>query len=199
MNGPRDPSLDVRGLSDEEVGALLRQAVAFPSRPDVVPDVLGRIRATASDRGWRWTWPRLSRGLVLALVGSIVAGAVAGAAILGVPGIRIITIEELELPAPAVTEPAWEVDRVSAALDLGIAMSEDDVRARVEMPVFPPVDPALGPPDAVFLEPSLAGGMVSMVWRAQPGLPAADATGVGLLISLFDSEVNPEAFQKLCD
>jgi hypothetical protein len=78
-------------------------------------------------------------------------------------------------------------------------MSLDDVRARVEMPVVPPTDPELGPPDAFYLDRGLAGGMVSMVWTARPGVPAADETGVGLLISQFDGSVNPDAFQKLRD
>jgi hypothetical protein len=128
-----------------------------------------------------------------------VAGAVAGAAILGVPGIRILTVEELRRPAPTVSAPGSDADRVGAALDLGIAMSLDDVRARVEMPVVPPVDPALGPPDELYLDLRLGGGMVSMLWTARPGLPAAHETGVGLLISQFDGAINPDGFEKLRD
>ena len=135
----------------------------------------------------------------MALLALIVAGAVAAAAILGVPGIRIITVEELERPAPAVSAPASDVDRASAALGLGIAMSLDDVRARVEMPVVPPLDPALGPPDAYFLDRGLAGGMVSMIWTARSGLPAADETGLAVLISQFDGAVNADGFVKLRD
>src|SRR6185436_13315131 len=78
-------------------------------------------------------------------------------------------------------------------------MSLEDVRARVEMPVDPPSDPALGPPDAIYLDPLVAGGMVSMVWSAGPDLPATAETGVGLLISQFDADVNEDGFEKLRD
>jgi hypothetical protein len=181
------------------VGALLRQAFAFPATPDTASGVLGSLQATSSPRRRPWTWPRLSRGLALALLVLIVAAAVAAAAILGVPGIRIVTVDDLERPTPAVSAPAADSGRVSAALGLGVRMSLDDVRARVEMPVVPPTDTELGPPDAFYLDRGLAGGMVSMVWTARPGLPAADGTGVGLLISQFDGSVNLDAFQKLRD
>jgi hypothetical protein len=199
VNDPHHRSLDLRHLSDDEVGGLLRQAFAFPASPDLAPGVLVRLQPTASDRRWRWSWPRLSRGAVLALLALVVAGAIAAAAILGVPGIRILTVEELERPAPAVSAPAADPDRASVALGLGTAMSLDDVRARVEMPVVLPADPALGPPDAFYLDRTVAGGMVSMVWSARPELLAADETGVGLLISQFDGSVNPDGFAKLRD
>jgi hypothetical protein len=84
-------------------------------------------------------------------------------------------------------------------LGLGTRTSLDDVRGNVDMPVEPPADPALGPPDAVFLDPSLAGGMVSMVWVARPDLAVTGPSGVGLLISQFDGSINPGGFQKLVD
>jgi hypothetical protein len=199
VNVPGRSSLDLRDLSDDDLGALLREAFAFPANADIAPGVLGRLDATGSPRRWPWTWPRLSRGLALALLGLIVAVAVAAAAILGVPGIRIVTVDELERPTPAVSAPATDVSRVSPALGLGVAMSLEDVRARVEMPVVPPADPALGPPDAFYLDRSVAGGMVSMVWTARPNLTAAEDTGVGLLVSVFDGAVNPDGFVKLRD
>jgi hypothetical protein len=78
-------------------------------------------------------------------------------------------------------------------------MSLDDIRARVEMPVVPPADEAIGPPDALYLDPLVAGGMVSMAYTARPDLPAADETGAGLLISQFDGSINRDGFQKLRD
>jgi hypothetical protein len=67
------------------------------------------------------------------------------------------------------------------------------------MPVVPPADPELSDPDALYLDRGLAGGMVSMVWSARPGLPAAGTTGVGLLVSQFESQINPAGFDKLVD
>ena len=78
-------------------------------------------------------------------------------------------------------------------------MRLSEARERVGMPVATPDDPALGSPDAVYRDSGLAGGMVSMVWAARPGLPASDQTGVGLLISQFDGQVNRDGFRKLVD
>jgi hypothetical protein len=187
---------DQRTLSDDDLGGLLRQAFAFPPSPDLAADVLQRLPVRR--RGRSWTWPRLSRGLVLALLALLVAGAVAGAAILGVPGIRILFTDPIDRPGPSVSAHPIDLGRVRQ-LGLGTRMSLADARARVEMQVRPPADPSLGPPDAVFLDASLAGGMVSMVWTARPGLAAAGPSGVGLLISQFDGSVNPGGFQKLVD
>ena len=138
--------------------------------------------------------------MALALLALIVAGAVAAAAILGVPGIRIVTVEELERPAPAVSAPASDVDRVSAALGLGIAMSLDDVRARVEMPVVPPRDPALGPPDA-YLPGSQRWPGAWCRWSGRRGPACRPPTrrARAVLISQFDGAVNPDGFVKLRD
>jgi hypothetical protein len=137
--------------------------------------------------------------VVLALLALVFAGVVTAAAILGVPGIRIVFVDELERPSPAVSAPASDVGRAGAALGLGTRMSLDDIRARVEMSVVPPADATLGPPDAFYLAPTLAGGMVSMVWMARPDMPAADETGVALVISQFEGAINRDGFQKLLD
>jgi hypothetical protein len=199
VNDSRDRSLVLVDLADDDLGAALRQAFDFPASPDVVPGLQSRLGEAVTPQPWRWSWPRLSRGMVLGLLALLVIAAVTAAAILGVPGIRIVTIEELERPEPAVSTPASDVEGVGARLGLGSPMSLDDIRALVEMPVIPPDDEALGPPDALYLDPLLAGGMVSMVWSARPDLPAADETGAGLLISQFDAVVNPDGFQKLRD
>jgi hypothetical protein len=199
MIDSHDRAFDVRELSDDELGAMLRQAFAFPSTPELTTGVIDRIEATSTGQARIWRWPRLSRGLVLAVLALAVAGAVAAAAILGVPGIRIVTVDEMQRPTPAASASPSDLRRMSAALGLGVALSLDEVRELVGMPVVPPADPELGPPDALYLDRGLAGGMVSMVWSARPGLPAAGTTGVGLLVSQFDGQVNSAGFEKLVD
>jgi len=149
VNDPRDRPLGFQDLNDDDLGAALRLAFAFPTAPDLAPSVLSGLGEAMPLRRRRFTWPRLSRGVALALVALVVVGAVAAATILGVPGIRILWTEDLERPEPAFSAPAADVGRVGAALGLGTRMSLDDIRARVEMPVVPPADEALGPPDAV--------------------------------------------------
>lgn len=197
MSAPERQGFDHRSLSDDDLGGLLRQAFAFPPSPDLTADVLTRL-PVQQRLGRRWPWTRLSRGVAFALLALLIVGAVATAAILGVPGIRILFTEQLERPQPAVTAPPETLERMRQ-LGLGARSSLDEVRRRVDMRVEPPADPALGPPDAVFLDPSLAEGMVSMVWTARPDLAPVGPSGIGLLISQFDGSVNPGGFQKLVD
>jgi hypothetical protein len=55
-----------------------------------------------------------------------------------------------------------------------------------------PTDPAIGPPDAVFLD----RGIVSLVWGPRPGLTAG-SDGVGLLINEFRGSVTDDYYQKV--
>ena len=59
-----------------------------------------------------------------------------------------------------------------------------------------PQDPAFGPPDAAYIDPTRAG-QVSLVWAARPGLPATTEPGVGLLMSVFDGTVDDGFFTKV--
>jgi hypothetical protein len=191
--------IDARVLSDDELGALLRRAWVFPPTPDVVPTVLARLPMGGAPS--RLVWPRIIRVLALALLAVLLAVAVAIAAIIGVRGIRIATIDQVERPSPSeATSPrSTDLARVGAALALGRALTLDQIDRQVDMPVQLPDDPALGPPDAAFLDRAVLGGMVSMIWASGPGLPLAHETGVGLLISQFDGRINPDGILKLRD
>ena len=136
----------------------------------------------------------------MALLALIVAGAVAAAAILGVPGIRITTVEELERPAPAVSAPASDVDRAERRA----GSRHRDVpgrcsRSRGDAGASLRSTQRSGLPTRSSWTARLAGGMVSMIWTARPGLPAADETGLAVLISQFDGAVNADGFVKLRD
>ena len=58
-----------------------------------------------------------------------------------------------------------------------------------------PQDPALGPPDAAYIDHTRAG-QVSLVWAARPGLPATIEPGVGLVMTVFDGSVDDGFFTK---
>jgi hypothetical protein len=53
------------------------------------------------------------------------------------------------------------------------------------------------PSPEVYRSVAPAGGEVSLVYRAGPGLPASPQTRVGLLVLEFDGTVNPEFIQKI--
>ena len=52
------------------------------------------------------------------------------------------------------------------------------------LPFTPLLPPELGPPDRVHLEQDVAGGMLTLVWSARPGLPPA-AGEVGAVLTEF--------------
>jgi hypothetical protein len=89
---------------------------------------------------------------------------------LGIGAVRIERVERLPDLAPA------------RHLGLGRRMTAAEARRRTGLPV--PRVGALGPPDAVYASAEIAGGAVSLVHLARPGLPEATA-GVGALLSVF--------------
>src|SRR4051794_18098888 len=85
-------------------------------------------------------------------------------------------------PPGATTRTSAAPTPVGAHLFLGQLLTLEAVRARVSFPVLVPALPELGPADEVYYDLPPAGGMVSLVWHARPGLPAVADTGVGLLL-----------------
>jgi hypothetical protein len=81
-------------------------------------------------------------------------------------------------------------------MGLGERVELADVDARAGFDVRWPNDPAIGPPDAAYIDVT-KGGQVSLVWATRPDLPATLEPGVGLLLSQFRGEVDAGVFSKL--
>jgi hypothetical protein len=200
-------------FDDEALGAALRElggAIEMPvARPAGGQDVAARARArleasgTEPRRGWaaRWTGPAgrrpLRRSLVLALAALLVLAAVAGAVTAWLPGIRIIFGDG---PPPSPSGEASPSDAVGSSLGpigmtlgLGASVPLDEAERLAGVDLILPTDPAIGPPDAVFVN----AGRVSLVWAARPGLPAAGSDGIGLLISEFRGAVDDSYYRKV--
>ena len=61
-----------------------------------------------------------------------------------------------------------------------------------------PNDPALGPPDAVYHDPDLGAGHVTLVWKAEDGLaPVTAGADVGLIVTQFRGSLDEGYFAKL--
>ena len=131
--------------------------------------------------------------LLLALLAALLAGSAevrtAVADRLGLRGVQIGHLPFVPAPAPTLV-PLPVGDRLS----LGERLSLAAAGARFGAPVALPA--ALGEPDEVYLREPPAGGMVSLIYRPRPGLPAAGSTGVGLLISQFRGALTPEFLGK---
>ena len=74
-------------------------------------------------------------------------------------------------------------------------MPLDDIDARAGFDVEWPSDPAIGPPDAAYIDETL-GGQVTLVWRSRDGLPDTLAPGVGLILTAFQGTADSGFYTK---
>jgi hypothetical protein len=198
------PSAD-RGPGQPDLAAAVRARIEAAPRP---------VPADAPRRGWRPTWRPARRALVLAVIALLALAAIAGAIGIGLPGLRFIfgpapvspppSVEPIRSPAPAAGSlepsvsgsPALGVP--GSSMGLGERVELADLDARAGFHVRWPNDPAVGPPDAAYVD-DLTGGQVTLVWAATPDLPATLEPGVGLLFSQFQGKVDEGFFNKSVD
>jgi hypothetical protein len=138
----------------------------------------------------------IRRSLVLALAAVLLVAAIVVAAVLGLPGIRIVfgpapSTGPTTVPSvPSVQVPS---ERLGATLALGAQTDISTAAADAGFQPLLPVDPGLGAPDNVFLEDD----RISLVWATGPGLPPTAEPSVGLLITEFRGEADPDAYTKM--
>lgn len=193
-------------LDDAGLEAALRDlgaTMAYPAAPTLVESVHSRVSALPAPRS-PW-WERLlpargtfRRSAVLALVALLLLAVAAAAVRFGVPGIRLV----FEGPTPSASPSPGAIPTLTPAplgstMGLGVAATLDEARAAAEFPIALPSDPALGPPDGVYLDRRILGGHVALVWRARPGVPAQDPGAVALLLAQFRGRVEEDYFEKL--
>lgn len=198
-------------LSDDELAAALAdlgRSLVAPEPADLPGSVTRRLGGpgpAARGRGLaqpRWLHdlaPRyvpLRRALVLALVAALVLAGVAAALGLGLPGIRIFfgpgpSAVPSVVPS-AAAPPSGAIP--GAGLSLGRPVSLSEARAAADYPVGVPGLAGLGPPDAVWLDTSGAGPVVTLVWGPRAG--ATKVAGVGLLLSEIPGSIETAYFEK---
>jgi hypothetical protein len=202
-----DHPMRLAARDDAGLEALLRgsaEAIAWPTAsPAGAPDIAMRVRVrlVAAPRPvarWPWTaWRPVRRSLVLALVALLTLAAIAGAVGLGLPGLRLILGEPPVSPPPSVapsrTAPPGPV---GSSLRLGELYALDEVEALTGIPVQLPGDPAIGPPDAVYVD-RVRDNQVAFVWAASESLPATREPGIGLILMRFEGRVDDGFRQKL--
>jgi hypothetical protein len=62
-----------------------------------------------------------------------------------------------------------------------------------------PTDDRLGPPDAMWWDPRLGEGQLTMVWRAGPELPETVAEGIGAIFTQTPGRLTGGMVQKIID
>ncbi|HUP54506.1 MAG TPA: hypothetical protein VM408_03280, partial [Methylomirabilota bacterium] len=180
----------------------LAGAIDWPTAtPTGGPDLAMRVRVRLGERPRRpgLVWPALRwrRSLLLALTALLALAAIAAAVGLGLPGLRLTLGEPPATPPPSVrpgvTAPPGPL---GAALSLGDPVRLDQVEALTGLPPRLPGDPAIGPPDAVYVDRS-RNRQVAYVWGASDALPATTEPGIGLILMRFDGQPGNGLFEKL--
>jgi hypothetical protein len=142
--------------------------------------------------------------LLIAIVVLIGLAALAGAAGLGLPGLRILFGSGPVSPPPSLI-PSLEPSRSGPpgqpgdSMGLGDLMSSSDLaalNARAGFEIRLPADPLVGPPDAAYIDET-TGGQVSLVWASRANLPATLQPGVGLVLTEFRGAVAQGFFDKV--
>jgi hypothetical protein len=164
--------------------ADLAGAVRWPPAPDVRAEVRAGIARS-----------RRRRRLILLVAAAVAAvallGGAAAAASLELRGAIVQRVPSLPSPpSPSAGTPGSS----SPLLDLGdryptLAAAERAAGFRAIVPA------ALGQPDETWYRPS--PGVLTLVYRPRPGLPAAGETGVGALVMEANATVGRESFVKL--
>lgn len=193
-------------LDDLGLEAALRDlagAIDWPTAaPAAAPDLAMRVRVRLAEqppRRGRFGWPVLPwrRALLLALTALLALAAIAGAVGLGLPGLRLILGEPPATPPPSV-EPSRTPPPgpLGSTLFLGELVTLDEVEALTGLPPQLPSDPAIGPPDEVYVD-RFRGHQVAYVWADSDALPETHEPGIGLILMRFDGTVDDGFREKI--
>lgn len=196
---------DRRPTEAEVVAALddLAAHLVWPEERDLSPAVRARlspaVQQSSPPRRWVPTgMPRSTSGLAAVVALVLLASALLAAspsarrAVADFLGLRGLEIELDGGTTPPPPLPAGD------GLQLGRSVTLAEARAQAGFPLLVPAGGgALGRPDAVYLDESVAGGAVSLVYRPRPGFPRAGAGGVGVLLTQFRASVDEAALRKV--
>jgi len=197
----------------EDLERALSQAapfVAYPDPGDLSGLVARRIQEAPAPAAHRWAlrnlrdllrptarpilqpaWLKAAVALAVVVAmftGTLVFSPAARRAVAGWLGLRGVKIEIV--PSPSITiSPS-----LGTGLDLGQRGTLAEIQPQVPFEILFP--DALGPPDQIYLRTDLAVDEVTLVYRARPGLPAAAATGEGLLIGEFQAAIDNQLIEK---
>jgi hypothetical protein len=173
----------------------LGRQVAWPPPPDLVSSIRARLERAP-------VVPLLAqrprRVAVLAAAAVLVlAGLLAFS-----PGIRAALLDLFRLPGARIEveptpSPVPMAPRALEDLVPGERVTLDRARQEAAFPVAFPT--ALGPPDGVVLAGAGNRAVVSLAWRARPGLPAAEETGYAVLLTEFRARPPEDLVKKVSE
>lgn len=200
MSEPTEGRPDKGPVDLDEALRQLRRHVEVPPRPDypalvrrridVPPPRRERRRLVIRGKAWHPAAAAAVVGLIVVMATiALPAGRQALANVLEITGVRV-----KPLPAESV-EPRTRLD---ARLDLGDPVTLAEAQGRVSFAIAIPREPGLTSPDRVYVHTGAGLESVTLVYRAQPGLPGVLGGRVGLLLSEYAGSAEPY-FDKYVD
>lgn len=163
----------------------LATAIAFPPTPALAGMVADRLRQPAR-RGWAWP---IGRGMALAVAATVLLVGIAAAFGFGLGGLRLTFGPASFSPAPSLL----------VGPGLGEPTSLDEARRNVQFALRVPGLAQLGDPDLVYIADPPAGGAVTLLYGERSGFAPDPVTGIGLIVTQFRADIQPELFEKLID
>lgn len=172
----------------------------YPPTPDLAGTVAPRLRAVGPDtvkaprhRPHFLPPAGLRPALVLAVIAVLL---LAGTVFAAVPGVRDAVLEFFGLQGATVERVATlPTPPPEQNLDLGRRTTLEQARDEIAFEALVPGE--LGDPDLVYLREPPSGGELSLAYRPRPGLPRAQTTRLGLLVSEFRGDIHPDYVRKL--
>jgi len=151
-------------------------------------------------RGWLAGGPRVGRVAVLAASLVLLVAAVAGAATLGLPGLRIV-FGPVETPVaasgPAASPGATTPRPLGDGLGLGSTAPLEGLDAIAGFHVAIPTGPRLGAPARAWWDPTLGHGQIALVWASGAGVPPIDGSGIGAILTESPGRTDEGFVQKV--
>jgi hypothetical protein len=169
----------------------LGRELDWPPTPDLTQAVMRRLPKQAARRVRRPLVFRRSFAIALAAL-LVLAGGVFAA----VPGVRDAVLEFFGLQG-ATVERREQLPPAPRPHPLGLGERTTLDAVRDKLAFDPLVPEAAGQPDGVFVDTSVQGGVLSLTYRPRPGLPEARSTRVGLLVTEFRGDINPDYAGKI--
>src|ERR671937_699358 len=187
---------DFVGMSDQQLEAALRDLGSrfpYPATPGLSASVRSTLLTPSPRRSVTLPWRTMRVGLaVAALLIVTVLAATAD------PGIRSAIAHFFHVQGVTVTrQPSALPSPTLRPLNLGRAVSLSEAQGAVSFKIAVPTDPTLGQPDGIYLDQSVPGGEVALVYRSRPGMPAVPQTGVAVLVTEFSGKLNPAYLEKM--
>jgi hypothetical protein len=182
-------------VSVEQALVDLGRHVRFPDEDDLAPVVVARLQPVQPA-----VVPRrvVAPRRMVVLVAATLAVLVGGLALFS-PAVRAALVRSFFLPGIRIIvgepEPEAPIQTLARGLELGEPVSLAGAQAEVDFPIRLPAE--LGRPDRVFLEEFAARGRIWLVYRAGPGLPETEETGVGLLVTELQGGIDEEFLKKV--